>query len=179
VPFSVVQRAAVMEALGQRPIARVRVRGPIAVTQKLRMREVRDLEVEDDERAPDVQRVWRRLDELRALRDGWIEGEGLPPNAVVVARAREILVRLLVEDRELPRPKVYPTHDGGIQVEWTLGDWETELRFRPDEDGVTAEATHLETSEQREALFGHGQVTAESAAALQSWLAPMKPSFAR
>ena len=143
------------------------------------MHAVRDLEVVDDERAADVQRVWRRLVELRTLRDGWIEGEGVLPDPVVVARAREILARLLVDDRELPRPKVYPTPDGGIQVEWTLGDWGAELRFRPDENVVTAEATHLETGEQREALFGSGQVTAESTAALQSWLAPMKSSFAR
>lgn len=174
VPFSVVQRAAVMEALGQRPIARVRVRGLIAVTQRLKMREVEELEVVDDERAPDVQRIWKRLDELRTLRDGWLEGDGVTPDAVVVARVREVLARMLVDYRELPRPKIYPTPEGGIQAEWMIGDWGAEIIFEPNEDGVVAEATNLQTGEEREESFAPGQVTAESTAALNGWLSALR-----
>lgn len=174
VPFSVVQRPAVMEALEQRPIARVRVRGLLAVAQRLKMKSVAELEVVDDERAPEVQRVWKRLEDLRSLRDGWLEGDGVTPDAVVVARAREVIARILVDYRDLPRPKVFPTPDGGIQVEWMIGDWGAELVFEPDEEGVMAEATNVETGEEREEVFAAGQVTADSTAALNGWLAALR-----
>jgi hypothetical protein len=80
----------------------------------------------------------------------------------------------LVDYRELPRPRLYPTPDGGIQAEWTIGDWGAEIVFQRNEDGIVAEAANLETGEAREALFAPGQVTADSTAALNGWLSALR-----
>jgi hypothetical protein len=124
--------------------------------------------------AADTLAGWKRLDELRALRDGWLEGDGMTPDAVVVAHAREVLTRLLVDNRERPRLKLYPTPDGGIQAEWTIGDCGAALIFESNEDGLVAEATNVETGEERKALFAPGLVTADSTAALSGWLSVLR-----
>jgi hypothetical protein len=61
-----------------------------------------------------------RLQEIAKLEHGWYDGKGLAP-------AKEPLVRLgqLFEtnfDSNLPLPFLYPTTEGGVQAEWTLGD---------------------------------------------------------
>lgn len=63
----------------------------------------KELEMIDDERAPEIQRMWNRLDGLGDLDDGWLEGDGRSPDADVIARAKEVLARLLVEHREVPQ----------------------------------------------------------------------------
>lgn len=174
VPFLPAQRSTVMEALMLRPIARIRVRGLLAVAQRLRMREVEELEVIDDERAPEVQRLWNRLDVLRDLSDGWLEGDGLTPDTGVIARVREVLARLLVDHRDIPKPSIFPTPDGGIQVEWVIGRWAAEICFDAGGDGLLAEATNADTGEEREEGFPAGQVSADSATALSGWLAALR-----
>ncbi len=68
-----------------------------------------------------------RLDEILLLQDGWLDGIGSAPD-------REALPKLAqaFDERyspELPLPHLYPTPDGGIQAEWTLGKWEVTLEI--------------------------------------------------
>ena len=61
-----------------------------------------------------------RLLELCQLEDGWLDGEGLAMNAETRDSAWEICKS--VEKDGYPRPGIYPTPEGGIQLEWLLGE---------------------------------------------------------
>jgi hypothetical protein len=59
-----------------------------------------------------------RLNELGKLENGWFEGDGCALSADGVA-----WVAVKLKDAEksgMPRPYIYPTLDGGIQVEWSF-----------------------------------------------------------
>lgn len=74
--------------------------------------------------------ITQRLDELSRLPEGWLDGEGIPPDASVVDRARAVL-----RDRrkfDVPRPRVYATPEGGMQAEWTVESREVSVTFEPD-----------------------------------------------
>jgi hypothetical protein len=68
------------------------------------------------------------LGELRQLADGWFdgkEGKALPPDGVDwFAQA----LSLNYSDR-LASPHLYPTVDGGLRAEWTLGANELSLEI--------------------------------------------------
>lgn len=69
--------------------------------------------------------VRARLDELELLRPGWLEGEGVPLSAVGAAWLSEAFDYQYQDD--IPLPYLYPTADGGIQAEWSLGSAEATL----------------------------------------------------
>lgn len=66
-----------------------------------------------------------RLDELRALKDGWLEGQGQAPLNEGLAWLSQTFGQRYPED--LPLPFLYPTAEGGIQAEWSLGPTEITL----------------------------------------------------
>lgn len=70
----------------------------------------------------------RRLDELGQLEDGWLDGEGQGPNELNIILIKQRL-QTLVEQFDVPIPYLYPTVDGGIQAEWSLGSWEVSATF--------------------------------------------------
>lgn len=88
-----------------------------------------------------------RIDELAALKKGWLDGEGETPTPVAVAAAHAFL------DSMIRDPHIYPTPEGGIQFEAnTLGSnahtgWAWEVSI--DADGAV-EAFALDFSEPRE-----------------------------
>ena len=59
-----------------------------------------------------------RLDELRTLNDGWLEGKGIAPSH----NELDWLAREFEHNYpdELPLPHVYPTEEGGIVMEWDI-----------------------------------------------------------
>ena len=68
-----------------------------------------------------------RLEEFRSLEDGWLEGHGKAPsheglNWIEAAFARHYPL-------ELPLPYLFPTEEGGIQAEWSLGSNEISLEI--------------------------------------------------
>ena len=68
-----------------------------------------------------------RLNELARLKDGWLNGKGRAINRNALnALARAFNKRF---DRRLPLPHFYPTPEGGVQAEWTIGDCEISLEF--------------------------------------------------
>lgn len=170
VPFDPLQRAPLVEAFSQRPIARVRVRGQLVLGAPWRMKQVEELEVMDDERAADVQKVWDRLASFDEIQDGWLEGEGRAPSERAIVHARHVLARLLVERRALERPRVFPTPNGGVQAEWVIGPWAIDISFDPDDGTIQAEATHGGTGEERSWSFTFEQVSADTVDPLASWL---------
>lgn len=67
-----------------------------------------------------------RLDEVRGLKDGWLDGKGKAPDPVGI----EWLAMAFAEKYpELKLPYLYPTAEGGIQVEWTLRSNEVSLEI--------------------------------------------------
>ncbi len=65
--------------------------------------------------------VTLRLEQIAALKDGWLDGQGHAP-------ARDKLEWLADAfdsnfDADLPLPYLYPTPEGGVQAEWTVNDW--------------------------------------------------------
>jgi len=63
-----------------------------------------------------------RLLELETLSAGWLDGAGLPPALPALRNARALLVP----------PRLYPTPEGGVQAEWTIGSYEFAVTFEPD-----------------------------------------------
>lgn len=67
------------------------------------------------------------LDEFRSLRDGWLNGEGRAPSPEGLDWLAESFERFYPEDPDVPLPYVYPTVEGGVQLEWSLGSKELSL----------------------------------------------------
>ena len=70
-----------------------------------------------------------RLEELRNLSNGWLDGEGIAPPAKFLDWLSQRFE--LIYPDELPLPHMYPTPEGGIQAEWSLPDCEASLEINP------------------------------------------------
>lgn len=81
-----------------------------------------------------------RIAELSRLEAGWLDGEGeaISPHALLA-------MRRLLDDlgEQLPKPRIYPTADGGVRAEWSLQ--RRELSIVIDEDGYFAHLLDHET----------------------------------
>lgn len=66
-----------------------------------------------------------RLDELKLLRDGWLDGNGTAPPHSALDWLATAFHRLFPDD--LPSPYLYPTAAGGVRAEWSLGTHEASL----------------------------------------------------
>jgi hypothetical protein len=75
----------------------------------------------------DPRNIPARLDELRTLKDGWLDGGGLAPSA----KGLDWLATALDEHfpDNLPLPYVYPVAEGGVQLEWPLKPQEVSLEI--------------------------------------------------
>ena len=69
--------------------------------------------------------VRSRLEEMRILKDGWLDGAGLAPSVVGLDWFEKAFEANYAND--LPQPFVYPTAEGGLQLEWSLGGEEVSL----------------------------------------------------
>jgi hypothetical protein len=169
VPFERAEKADVVEALDRRPVARVRVRGRVQWSTPPKLLEVNELEVFDHERRPEIDALWKRIDSLAEVPNGWLDGDGLAPSAEALARVREVLARLLADHHEIPRPKVFPTPEGGLQAEWVFGCVSADACFQ--RDGLTV-CSAVSTAHEREldATFEENEVTRFDAALLAQWL---------
>ena len=58
-----------------------------------------------------------RLDGMADLEDTWFDEVSKRPSDAAIDKGREVLEAL--EESKLPAPKVFPTPEGGISLEWT------------------------------------------------------------
>ncbi|MFL1584652.1 hypothetical protein NKZ05_09150 [Stutzerimonas stutzeri] len=68
-----------------------------------------------------------RLDELRLLKPGWLDGHGLVPS-----RADFDWLETFFKESyppTLPSPYIYPTEEGGIQLEWRTGNQDVSVEI--------------------------------------------------
>jgi hypothetical protein len=114
---------------GNGPPVRILGVGVFDTTRGLmRLDSIHDVSPVDD--PDDLAALDNRLGELEELQEGWLDGDGLPPAPAALQSARATLAELL--GLEAPRPRVYPTPEGGVQAEWTAGNHEISLTFQPD-----------------------------------------------
>lgn len=66
-----------------------------------------------------------RLDELRRLEDGWLNGNGKAPGSDELEWLAASFEQHYPDD--LPLPYLYPTTEGGVRAEWSLSDYEISL----------------------------------------------------
>ena len=176
VPFRAHQRTTVVEAVRDRPIARVRVRGRLILQTML---PVEELELVDHERAADVLKLWARIDHLAQAPSGWLDGDGEPPSEQARACAREVLARLIVDYSEIERPRLYPRPDGGLQAEWIIGEWAAEAVFSATAESVTLEATNGTNGEDRALELQGTQISADNVTAMADWLSSLAAEGSR
>lgn len=96
--------------------------------------------------------VAARLDELRDLKDGWLEGSGLAPSE----DGLDWLVQAMEDNypgNDLPLPFLYPMENGGIQAEWTLGALEATLEIDIEERKAKWHALDMETGHEDESDY--------------------------
>lgn len=98
-----------------------------------------------------------RLDELRSLQDGWLDGKGVAPSTAGLDWLANAFDSKYPED--LPLPFVYPTADGGVRAEWSMEPYELSLeidlskktgawhQLKMDTDEEDARSLNLETDE--------------------------------
>ncbi|HEX3529257.1 MAG TPA: hypothetical protein VH988_19545 [Thermoanaerobaculia bacterium] len=89
-----------------------------------------------------------RLEELRLLKDGWCEGSGSAPASAGIDWLSDAFARSYPE--ALPLPHVYPTSEGGIRLEWTLGPHDVTLDIDLEKHEATLHALNLDSVEERE-----------------------------
>lgn len=65
-------------------------------------------------------RIAKRLQELSQLQPGWLDGEGAAVSPTCITWTMDVFKNLPVD---FPPTYLYPTPDGDIQIEWTIGDW--------------------------------------------------------
>lgn len=118
------------------------------VVKKDRLDRLKSIESVEHITVLDPLDIESRLEELADLQDGWLDGKGLALNP-------ENLLWLVNEfdskfDPDLPLPYLYPTAEGGIQAEWTQGNWEVSLEINLDEKSAEWQAFNLVTEDCRE-----------------------------
>ncbi len=87
-----------------------------------------------------------RLDELRLLKDGWLEGKGLAPSQQGLDWLSQSFDHYFPDD--LPLPYIYPTAEGTIQVEWALKPNEVTLEIDLSTHASQWHSLNLETDEE-------------------------------
>ena len=84
-----------------------------------------------------------RLDELRRLEDGWLDGDGKAPGSDELEWLATCFDHHYPDD--LPLPYLYPTAEGGVQAEWSLSDCEISLEVNLDARRADWHRLNLET----------------------------------
>ena len=67
------------------------------------------------------------LDEFRSMQDGWYENDGKAPPHSGLDWLSEAFQRGYPDD--IPLPYTYPTFDGGVQCEWSIGRFYIEIEI--------------------------------------------------
>ena len=88
---------------------------------------VSKIEQIDDVTPLDPLDVPARLDELRVLRDGWLDGKGVALDGSGLDWLADSFENLYSLDASPPR--LYPTPEGGVQAEWFINVYDASLEI--------------------------------------------------
>ncbi len=92
-----------------------------------------------------------RLEEFKVLKNGWLEGKGRAPKSEHIDWLIEVFESYYPDD--LPSPFFYPTHDGGVQAEWSVGDHEVSLEIDLAKQTGAWHLLNMDTDNESEAEF--------------------------
>lgn len=147
---------AVLEAFsGYRKGARVQLQG---VVKKNRQDQMKSIESVEHVSPLDPLDVAARMEELAELQDGWLDGKGhAPERSALNWLARSFDVNF---DPDLPLPYLYPTAEGGVQAEWSAGNWEVTLDIDLPKQMAEYQALHLATQACNECILDLSQSSA-------------------
>jgi hypothetical protein len=109
---------------GYRQNTRVLIKG---VGKYNRLQKLQGLESIEHITILDPMDVPARLDELRLLKDGWLDGDGIAPKPEGLDWLAQAFDQYFPD--QLPLPFVYPTAEGGVSVEWPIGTNEISLEI--------------------------------------------------
>ncbi|HYW08992.1 MAG TPA: hypothetical protein VE913_18680 [Longimicrobium sp.] len=88
------------------------------------------------------------LDEFRSLHAEWLDGKGVAPSATGLDWLSRAFATYYPDD--LPLPYLYPTAEGGVQAEWSLGSHEITLDISIDEHRAEWHSLALEADREEE-----------------------------
>lgn len=172
--FGPADREKIVTAIDLRPAAQLLVTGKAIeqATGGWRMVERPAIDVIGVDRYDDVLAIRDRIRTLGELAPGWLEGDGHVPSMDLLAFVQGVLSRLVVQDDLVPRPKIYPTPDGGLQAEWT-DPVPVELWFSPEGSLLRLEVGD-EAAEHLDAEMPATDVDELDAAVLVKWFAALR-----
>lgn len=84
-----------------------------------------------------MSRVWNiRMEDLKALEAGWLDGLGQRMDEEAIQAADEVLMALCPDEtRYTPKvPGIFPMEDGGVVLEWTNFDRVLTLEIEREKD---------------------------------------------
>ncbi|MGM0558144.1 MAG: hypothetical protein ACQEVA_17300 [Myxococcota bacterium] len=119
----------VLDALRQYRALEVRLEGNAVFSpdgELKKITSVDDILLQD--RGPELE---QRFDELHEIEDGWYHGQGFAPREDIMDAVLDF-VREAAYEHNAYLPFVYPTPEGGLQLEWELDDWDVEIEVEPD-----------------------------------------------
>lgn len=101
-----------------------------------------------EEQALDPLDIGTQLDEMRLLADGWFDGQGLAPDH----KGLDWLARAFASHwpEDLPKPRIYPTPEGGVQAEWSIGSHRPSLEIDLTQRKAYCHLYDLRTKESQE-----------------------------
>ncbi len=120
-----------LKALNQKNFSRVTVVGEVTFTPEHipeKIGDLRDVRTWSGSDEASVRQVEDRLEALTRLPKGWMDGEGIPASADLVAWLSSRLTTLMVE-HYLPAPALFPMVDGGVQAVWRKHPYRVEAEF--------------------------------------------------
>lgn len=92
-----------------------------------------------------------RIAELGKLEDGWLDGNGKAPALGQLNTLGQLFDLYFAADIQLPH--IYPTAEGGIQAEWSVGQWEATLEIDIDSWNAEYQAFNISTGQTHEAYL--------------------------
>jgi len=112
---------------GYRQNTRVLIKG---VGKYNRLQKLQELESIEHITILDPMDVPARLDELRLLKDGWLDGAGKAPKLQGLDWLAQVFEQYFPD--KLPLPFIYPTEEGGVSAEWPIETNEISLEINLD-----------------------------------------------
>jgi hypothetical protein len=113
----------VLEAFnGYKQGIKVQIRGIVRLNRYEKIEKIESIDVIN---LLDPLDVSMRLDELRKMKDGWLDGEGVAPDREGLEWFETMMEDYYPED--LPLPYIYPTGEGNLQLEWDMENLDVSL----------------------------------------------------
>lgn len=98
--------------------------------------------------------VTAQLDALRNLKDGWYDGDGL----ALSNKGLDWLGAKFSDQYPdyLPLPRIYPTFEGGVRLEWSIGPNDASLEVNLSDRSGYWHNLNLQTDKDEERLLNLG-----------------------